>query len=201
MSKTFEIFPTADVEINWEYAIQDTIELFNNRFQKNTLTFSSVKIEKNNCKNNTINPLNLNITKSECEIDFIHTDPFGVLEVSFHLNTDNDYEFWKEEYKYNNCANSLIDKINKTLEMGYSWRITRNAAQSSLCSVLHGYLVIVLCKLSQGLIYSDDGAWEYRLMPIQYADFLDVYLKVDKIIDLSLKRETEFWINDICNNI
>jgi hypothetical protein len=38
--------------------------------------------------------------------------------------------------------------------------------------------------LTDGIIYSDDGAWDYSLLPIEGVTFKDIYLNTDKIHDI-----------------
>lgn len=100
----------------------------------------------------------------------------------------------------NKRALAMKGQIEKSLELGYSWEVIRTAGQPALASLFYGYIAIALAKLTDGFIYSDDGAWEYSYFPMQAGDFEKIYLNKECIFDDNERATIENWILLLKNN-
>lgn len=61
----------------------------------------------------------------------------------------------------------------------------------------YGYLAIAIAILTGGIIYSDDGAWDYSMLPIEGEDFKTEYLNLENISDYMLKENVEKWLGEL----
>ena len=52
-------------------------------------------------------------------------------------------------------------------------------------------MAMAIAELTAGIIYSDDGAWEYRCFPATAEEFRGNYLDLSKIQDDNLKDFVE----------
>lgn len=55
-------------------------------------------------------------------------------------------------------AEKLKDKIKANIELGYSWSVKRTMRQPYIISIYYGFLAITIAMLTDGIIYSSDGA-------------------------------------------
>ena len=100
--------------------------------------------------------------------------------VFFHNYNDLDIDFLISDLK--NESNEK--EIYKTLELGYMWSIKRTMWQPVLSNILYGFIAIAIAELTNGLIYSDDGAWNFKEIPLKAKEFLPILLNttLDEIL-------------------
>ncbi|WFR56233.1 hypothetical protein QA584_21845 [Anaerocolumna sp. AGMB13025] len=49
----------------------------------------------------------------------------------------------------------------------------------------YGFLAATLARLTTGVVYSDDGAWDYNKFPAEPLDFMRLYFRLDYINEYS----------------
>lgn len=123
----------------------------------------------------------------------------GEVYVFFHELTDLDKDFWNEEIEENENAQSMKEKIGINLEIGYFWSVKRTMGQPAIVSLYYGYLAIAIAILTDGIIYSNDGAWDYLRLPIEGKVFKTEYLHVENIRDVMVKDNIERWLGELKN--
>ena len=123
----------------------------------------------------------------------------GEVYVFYHKLTEIDKDFWNEEIRGNKHAQSMKEKVDTNLEIGYSWSVKRTMGQPAIVSLYYGYLAIGIAILTDGLIYSDDGAWEYSRLPILGEDLKTEYLSIKNISDTIVKDNVEKWLDELKN--
>ena len=67
--------------------------------------------------------------------------------------------------------------------------------QPAIVSLYYGYLAIAIAVLTDGIIYSDDGAWDYSRLPIEGKFFKNEYLNIKNISDPMVKENIENWLS------
>lgn len=102
-----------------------------------------------------------------------------------------------EEIDSNKNMQKYSDKIYKSIDVGYSWNFRRSAGQPGIIVLSYGLLAASLCMLTNGLIYSDDGAWDYSLFPITADDFLTWYFRAE----LSNNHDDKIWAEECISSI
>lgn len=71
--------------------------------------------------------------------------------------------------------------------------------QPAIVSLYYGYLIIVIAILIDGIIYSNDGAWDYSKLPIEGIVFKTEYLNIENISDAMVKDNVEKWLGKLKN--
>jgi hypothetical protein len=71
------------------------------------------------------------------------------------------------------------------LWVGRYWLFRRSAGQPAIINIGYGILAGSLAELTDGIVNSDDGAWDYRRLPAQPDVFLRTYFRPE------LNREWE----------
>ena len=105
--------------------------------------------------------------------------------------TDIDKEFWKEEMRLNHKASELKEKIEMNIKSGYMWNVKRTMNQPVIISIYYGFLAIAIAALTNGILYSDDGAWDYQCFPIEATQFKMGYLNLNNLQDKNIKKYIE----------
>lgn len=107
---------------------------------------------------------------------FINGIPGGT-DAYFWSIDDSYKEFLSEELMINTNMQKHNDRIAKSIGVGYRWNFRRSAGQPGIIVLSYGLIAASLCMLTDGLIYSDDGAWDYSLFPTTADDFFNWYFK------------------------
>ena len=66
------------------------------------------------------------------------------------------------------------------VDCGYEWYFRRSAGQSPITSLAFGHLAAAVAKLTDGYIYTYDGAWNDNIFPARAEQLLEVYFYPDK---------------------
>ncbi|RYC52993.1 hypothetical protein [Flagellimonas olearia] len=104
-----------------------------------------------------------------------------------HLK-DNEIEienpWWKlEGLELNNMAiDNIKEKLEKAKLLDRIWSFRRSAGQPGIIAVSYGLISLSVAELTNGLLWSDDGAWDYQRFPSESKAFLDWYFRPDKAI-------------------
>ncbi|MBQ8528095.1 MAG: hypothetical protein IJ429_06430 [Lachnospiraceae bacterium] len=194
---SFDVFPTKNKIPKCDEIIRYSVRLLRDYLKREKIDkdIEISAIEVSDTKEIHINPTNLTLNE-KCHTTFNLNDE-GEAYVFFHKLTDVDNDFWKEELQENINAQSMKEKINANLEIGYSWSIKRIMGQPAIVSLYYGYLAIAIAVLTDGIIYSDDGAWDYSCFPIEGSNFEEKYLKVEKIKEEMVKDNIEKWLSEL----
>lgn len=201
MSMNFQIFPTCSYIPNTEEVINKSKEMLIEYFKDNNIEkMIDVKSEIFNISGSIgeIDYSNKLITSEKEQIAFVIENE-GHANLFYHVLTDLDRDFWKEEILSNQKAQELAKDINVNNEVGYYWSVKRSAGQPPIINLLYGYLAISIADLTNGLIYSDDGAWEYSVFPCKAEAFKKIYLKLDNVKNMKLKQFIEQSLNKLKN--
>lgn len=181
MSMSFEVFPTNKIVPKCSEIIESSVYLFS-EFMHGEKRICDMRVTAREVSPvNVIYKIPLNLVSKQGNYTVFDVNKEGEIYVFYHSITEIDKEFWHTELQYNKNAQALREKINDNLDIGYYWSIKRTMSQPLIVNLYYGYLAIALAVLTDGIIYSDDGAWDYSLLPIEGATFKDIYLNTDKI--------------------
>ena len=81
---------------------------------------------------------------------------------------------------------SLIDDASfgsyasECLATGYRWSFRRSAGQPGSIVILYGLVAGCVANLTKGVVFSGDGAWDYKQMPMTGTDLLCTYMRPDR---------------------
>lgn len=121
----------------------------------------------------------------------------GGTDSYYYKITKLDKETWKEEIETNIKAQQLNDIINRSMSIGYHWSFRRSAGQPGIINLAYGLIAASLAKITDGLVYSDDGAWDYNCFPALAEDFFGWYFKPE----FAEKNDDKVWVQDCIKSI
>lgn len=197
MSMSFEVFPTKQMFPECDEIIKYSLKLFNEFLKKEKISLDiAVKVRELSVDNQVkTEPISL-VSDQNCYTVFDVAQE-GEIYVFYHRTEELDKVFWNEELQTNRNAQKLKQNIEANLKLGYSWSIKRTMGQPAIVSLYYGYLAIAIADLTDGIIYSDDGAWDYTLLPIEGKIMKDMYLDVEQIKDITVKENIKKWIQSM----
>jgi len=65
--------------------------------------------------------------------------------------------------------------MEKCFESGFYWAFRRSIGQPAIINLSYGLIAAAFTELTNGLIFSDDGAWDYAIFPTSADRFLQSY--------------------------
>ena len=86
-----------------------------------------------------------------------------------------EIERWNDEFKDNERARGIETKMRKCFETGFYWVFRRSAGQPAIINLSFGLIAAAFAELTNGFVFSDDGAWDYALFPTNANLFLQRY--------------------------
>ncbi|WP_227428922.1 hypothetical protein [Psychrobacter sp. I-STPA6b] len=107
-------------------------------------------------------------------------------------NDDKIEPYWKLDYlkeeilaKHSKSGvmdktDDMADTIKGIEKHNQSWTFRRSAGQSAIICISYGLIACAVAELTDGILFSDDGAWDYHYFPCDYSEFLAVYFRPDK---------------------
>ena len=101
---------------------------------------------------------------------------------------DLTLECWAYEKSERPRSKEMSAYIDECLATGHRWYFRRSAGQPALINLAYGYLAASLAELTDGLIFSDDSAWDYERFPCRASEFFDFYLEPDKAIGSNFRE-------------
>ena len=101
------------------------------------------------------------------------------------------HEFWTYEKTERQRSKQMAAYIDECLAIGYRWYFRRSAGQPALINLAYGYLAASLAELTDGLIFSDDSAWDYERFPCRASEFYDFYFEPDMAIGSNCREWSE----------
>lgn len=199
MSMSFEIFPTKKRKPNCDEIIKYSVELFSEFLKKKKISQGIDITTREVTADNVVHTNPISLVLKEDSHTVFNLNEEGEVYVFYHELSDLDKDFWKEEIQENENAQSMKEKIDTNLEIGYFWSVKRTMGQPAIVSLYYGYLAIAIAILTDGIIYSDDGAWDYSRLPIEGNVFKTEYLNIENISDAMVKDNAEKWLSELKN--
>lgn len=197
MSMSFEILPTKRKMISCDEIVKCSTQLFRRFLNKEKILHNINIITKEVTENNEVHISPAILTLKENFYTVFNLNEEGKAYVFYHKLTKLDKDFWNEEIQNNNRAYSLREKIDANLKAGYFWSVNRTIGQPAIVNLYYGYLAIAIAVLTDGIIYSDDGAWDYSRLPAEGKAFQEEYLKIESISDAIVKDNVEKWLSEL----
>ena len=103
----------------------------------------------------------------------------GGTDCWYHKNLPIFEKVWKDELYTNPNAQKHKKIIMENLSIGYQWSFRRSAGQPGIVCLIYGILAAALAELTDGVIYSDDGAWDNSMLPTTFDDFIEKYFNTN----------------------
>lgn len=84
-------------------------------------------------------------------------------------------EAWNSEFELNERAKKMESQMRKCLDTGFFWAFRRSAGQPAIIHLSYGLIAAAFAELTEGFIYSSDGAWDCAMFPTTAKHFLKNY--------------------------
>ena len=185
---SFDIFPTNTYIPKYEELKNLSQEMLKDYFAKENIDID-IFLEFNT--KDIVSGKNINcdsLITNETEYSSFSINGIGESLIFYRKITDIDKEFWKEEIELNHKANELKEKIERNIKLGYMWNVKRTMNQPAIINIYYGFLAIAIAILTNGILYSDDGAWDYHSFPIGAEQFRMEYLNLYNLQDKNIKE-------------
>lgn len=188
VSTSFEIFPTNSYIPNNEEVILLSQKHLKDYLKKQDIILDiKIKNQIRFIKNDILTESEL-LIRDKTKYESFIIDNQGQALLFYQAVDDISKEFWEDEIKNNIRAEELEKLINKNIMLGYSWSVKRTMGQPAIVNIYYGYLAIAIAELTNGIIYSDDGAWEYECFPATADNFKEQYLDLSKLKESTIKE-------------
>lgn len=199
MSTTFEVYPGNKDIPSFSELLCNTEKEVNN-YLKSISVYKNIKlcVEIQSIKDDIKNPVQLTDkmiwNDSMYAWFYIHDIPGGT-DAYFNRYDDLDIEILKEELAANPNFQKYQSIIDHNINLGYSWSFRRSAGQSAMITLCYGFLAATLAKLTKGIVYSDDGAWDYKKLPADPDSFMQWYFRLEYVdehsnVDINFVKES-----------
>jgi len=128
---------------------------------------------------------------------FVDAMPGGT-DAYFRSVGQSDREVWADE---NLDEHLLLQEraalIRACLDNGYYWYFRRSAGQPAIINLAYGLIAASVAELTNGFIYSDDGAWDLERFPAIPEEFYTWYFRPEMALDPDSKEWAERNINHL----
>jgi hypothetical protein len=102
--------------------------------------------------------------------------PDGIDIYFYEKMSELEKQVWKESMESEEQYKKMKKEISRAIAIEHNWIFKKQAGQQGVMVLLYGILAASLAKLTNGFIYSDDGAWDYNILPAKSDDFFSCYL-------------------------
>ena len=190
MSTTFKVFPTTTIDISFGQVI-NTSERHINHFLKRIGLSKTIKLKVNIHDNDETYIKNIQLdSKFDWENNeyawfSIEGTVGGTDAYCEEINgsdIDPEHPWWKLEIleENNNSIQNFREKLGKAKLLNRYWQFRRSAGQPGIIALSYGYICASIAELSDGILWTDDGAWDIKRFPAVSSEFFDWYFQPDK---------------------
>ncbi len=105
---------------------------------------------------------------------FIIPTVAGGTDGYFDQVDDLTRDVWSDYLKMERLS-PMTDTVSRCLDTGHYWSFRRSAGQPGIINLTYGLLAGCLAQLTDGIVFSDDSAWVFDLLPMSGNEFLNRY--------------------------
>jgi len=198
MSTTIDIIPVNTVDISFEQVLQLAEQNINNFIASLGLAYTVwLRVDIRNHKGGhvrTILPADkFEWEDDECACFFIDGIEDGINVYCRMLNgsgidPQNPWWWLDEIEKNNKQIEDIQEKLACAKVWDMRWFVRLFAGRPGIIAVAYGLIGASIAQLTGGLLYSDDGGWDYERFPAEYESFLDWYFRPEKALEEDMKE-------------
>ncbi|SCX60413.1 hypothetical protein SAMN03159363_2173 [Variovorax sp. EL159] len=107
----------------------------------------------------------------------------GGTDVTYQPVREIDRRNWRHIFKSNTLAKAEESRIESCLDVGYFCTFRRSAGQPAIINFAYGIIAASLAELTDGIIYSDDSAWDDERFPAAAAGFYEWFFDPESTSD------------------
>lgn len=196
MSTTFQVIPTATTNITFRQVIELAERRMNAFFDARGMkTNIKLKINLHENREKYVHEIDLDSVfrwdKNQYVWFTIENIVGGTDAYCEELksNYDDSDPWWRlEDMLLNNTTIHQFElKLEKAKVLNQRWSFRRSAGQPALINLAYGIISASIAELTNGFIWSDDGAWSFKKFPAEPSHFYDWYFKPEKEEDEGFK--------------
>jgi hypothetical protein len=116
---------------------------------------------------------------------------WGGTDGYFWLFNESTRELWEDYLQTQDNVRRHQDLIKPCLEQGYYWSFRLSASLPATVNVMYGFVASAFAELTEGFVFSDDGAWDYTRFPATAAEFNRWYFRPELALDADRKDWAE----------
>jgi len=116
-------------------------------------------------------------------------------------NFESEYDIWRDEIATRSQAAEQKALIEECLANELHWSFRRSAGQPAIINVAYGVIAASLTELTDGFIYSADGAWDYERFPARAQDFFSWYFRPEMAIEAERAEFAERCIKSLLDDL
>ena len=102
-----------------------------------------------------------------------------------------ELKFWGEQITANERAASRRERIESCLKDGYYWQFEKSELNRGVNSLVYGLIAGAVAQLTEGFIFSKDGAWEAERFPATAEELFSWYFRPELTIKAYYKQKAE----------
>ena len=141
------------------------------------------------------------IWSQECYAWFHFPLVGGGTDAYFSYLDPEDREYWNERCQTDEWVAKRQELVLSCLTQGYFWRFRRSMGQSGLINLTYGLVAASFAELTDGFIYSEDGAWDYERFPATAQEFCSWYFRPAQAIRVDYKNWAERCLGAIVEKL
>ncbi|MBC8884439.1 hypothetical protein H9X57_16880 [Flavobacterium piscinae] len=206
MSTTFEVIPIETTEITFRQVVELSEKRINSFLKQNNIDKDiSLNINLHENSEKYVKEINLDSAFEWQEDEYVWFKIDGVAggtdsycEVLKDLSEPNDPWWRLDDFKANNSTIEDFDsKIEKVKNLNRYWTLRRSMGQTGLINLSYGLISASIAELTNGFIWTDDGAWDYKKFPAEPVEFYKWYFNPD----VEENEEFSDWAKRCLNGI
>jgi hypothetical protein len=105
----------------------------------------------------------------------VNEQPGGCDAYVYDFSDYFNFEQWYEDFIDDSQAKVSKAYMQKCFDSGFYWAFRCSAGQPAIISLAYGVVAAAFTELTNGLIFSDDGAWDSAIFPTSADCFLQSY--------------------------
>lgn len=193
MSTTFDIFPIETDEISFGQVLL-TSERNINAFLKSIGIEQLIRleIELYDKTENCVKEIQMTDKFEWTEKEYVWiaingiaggTDGYCSNIKSTENSSENPWWQLKELELSNTTVDNIKEKLEKVKKLNRHWSFRRSAGQPAIIALSYGLISASVAELTNGLVWTDDGAWDYDRFPAESEDFINWYFRPDQALN------------------
>jgi hypothetical protein len=108
-------------------------------------------------------------------VRFFLEDDTGGFEVRFEITDQLIRDIWCDEIELKKPNDEKKNSIEQGLSVGHFWIFKRYSNQPLVYDLVYGIVAGTVAEVTQGIINTDDGAWDSSVFPATAKEFFESY--------------------------
>ena len=211
MSVTFSVYPLKEEIPTFREVIELTTKKLGEFLRSYEIEFNSeidVKlVSKKDGSQQKVDLDSLAVWDNEVNYSLFSVIPFqsGVDVYYWELDEEEKADYMEEvldsverpkENPYGEENNRKI-LVKECFDNKREWHVKKWAGQHYIASVAFGFIASSFAQLTDGIIYSADGGWDYQIFPATAKEFDKVYFRPENAISEDRREEVSSYLEEL----